>query len=386
MEVVVYKELAESVIKKLNKMNEKAKKYNVSFSFAEVGETLVTVHVMSNGCEIGKYTAIGVRFEIECDTLIKANGWTVCAMIEHGKEYNIVTNFGSYQAGKEWYTAKPKCDHCHINRHRKTTYLVKNESGEIRQVGSSCLMDYTGISPVTAVLWAEIKVMSEDEVRCSKAEWERGIYTRIYSVRNIIALSYDAIKKYSYRKSGELYSTRDIVTKSVMFYKRPSKDGLKEADRIIDWLRRQSELLDTGRADWDKTNDIVKHCIPLVLFGYAKTNQIGWLAYLPVLYRKTKEYNAQKAWSVRSGYVGEAGDYITIKIKSINLLKSWENQWGLTYLYKIVDTDDNVFIWYAPSVCEATSGESIRAMVKGHNEWHSTKETIITKCKVLDNQ
>ena len=38
------------------------------------------------------------------------------------------------------------CDHCETTRRRKTTVLVRSETdGEVRQVGRSCLFEYTGI-------------------------------------------------------------------------------------------------------------------------------------------------------------------------------------------------------------------------------------------------
>ena len=49
------------------------------------------------------------------------------------------------------------CDHCGFNRRRKQTYvLYEAETGELRQIGSTCLKDYTGAhNPERIAAWAE---------------------------------------------------------------------------------------------------------------------------------------------------------------------------------------------------------------------------------------
>lgn len=45
------------------------------------------------------------------------------------------------------------CDHCHTTRTRRTTVLVQNEgTGEVRQVGRSCLKDFLGWSTLPVFL------------------------------------------------------------------------------------------------------------------------------------------------------------------------------------------------------------------------------------------
>lgn len=93
MKVTVYAELAEDVRKKLDRLAKKAAGYGVSFSYTESNEVPVVVRVMGvdPACpsimhEVSRHTVAGIEFEIECDGLIKANGWKVCAKIEHGKK------------------------------------------------------------------------------------------------------------------------------------------------------------------------------------------------------------------------------------------------------------------------------------------------------------
>lgn len=393
MKVTVYAELAEDVRKKLNRLAKKAAGYGIPFSYTESDEIPAVVRVMgvdparpSVLYEVSRHTVAGVEFEIECDGLIKANGWKVCAKIEHGEKGNIVTGFAGYHAGQEWYTAKSNCDHCRVNRFRSMTFLVENEAGELRQVGSSCLKEYTGISPVTAAMWAEIQDLSEATMDCTEAVWVSRSPTWMYEVQNILAHACDVIREFGYRKSDEPNSTKEFVLDRITAHEVPSESGLREADEVMAWVREQDALLSAGNIDWNAVSDIVKNCIPLVLSGYAKMSHVGRLAYLPLAHqryveRKARE-TAQQTADKHSEYVGEVGERITVKTETIHLLASWDNQWGVTYLYKLVDVDGNIFIWYASRPCSATGGETIKATVKDHGERNGVKQTIVTRCSI----
>ena len=78
-------------------------------------------------------------------------------------------------------------------------------------------------------------------------------------------------------------------------------------------------------------------------------------------------------------------------VVSIKLLTSWETQYGMTYLYKMVDENGNVFIWYASKrfgkfdpdgAWEDFSQAKIKATIKDHTERDGVKQTVVTRCKV----
>ena len=104
MTFTVYAELAQEVSKKLDRLAKKAAGYGVPFSYAmgeehpqkvsvsDVDPVTNTIH------KIASYPVAAVDFEVECDGLIRANGWTVLAKVEHSDKGNIVTTFGGCKA------------------------------------------------------------------------------------------------------------------------------------------------------------------------------------------------------------------------------------------------------------------------------------------------
>lgn len=383
MTFTVYAELAPEVSKKLDRLAKKAESYAIPFAYS-MGEehpqkvAVREVDTLSQTIQtVSTYTVAAVDFEVECDELIRANGWTVRAKVEHGDKGNVVTAFGGYKAKAEWFTAAPHCDHCQTNRFRSVTFFVEHEDGSMRQVGRTCLKEYTGISPATAAMWAEVQDLVDTGMDCTRSEWDARGLIPMFSVLRILAHAYDAVKEFGYRKSAEKNSTRSMVTERVMSGAEPTAEGLARAELVSGWL------VGMDRAD---ASDLENNCITLALGGYAKVQQFGLLAYMPVAYERHQERMAckaaQEAAGARSEFIGDVGQRITLKAVTVALLSSWDGYYGTTWLYKFVDENGNVYIWYASRPCTAEDGATIKATVKDHNERDGVKQTIVTRCCV----
>ena len=98
----VYADKAEEVSKRLDKLAKKATRYNVPFSYTVSDEHPETVNVFDDfSHKAGSYKVAAVDFDIACEELIKANGWTVLAKVEHGDKGNVVSCFGKQKARSE---------------------------------------------------------------------------------------------------------------------------------------------------------------------------------------------------------------------------------------------------------------------------------------------
>lgn len=415
----VYEDLAQEVSKRLERLSKKAAKYEIPF-FYEMGEEHPeTVRVLGVGPDgvasvMSSHTVAAVDFAVECEGLIKANGWTVCAKIEHGEQGNIVTGFDGHEVLPEWYTVAPNCDHCHVNRPRSVTFVCKNESGEYRQVGRTCLKEYTGIAPAMAAIWAEVQDMLDTGMDCAADEWGSREATKMYSVADILGHAYDLIEKFGYRKSEERMSTKEQTVERLLAGSSPSDEGMVHARELISWLSGLDEVAKAEdrlrREAWEEAEacadeygapatvrrtpntvgDVERNCIPLALSGYAKLSHVGRLAYIPVAYqrhlermeREAAKEEARQSAAETSEYVGSVGERLAIKIAEATLLTSWDGYYGTTWLYKFKDESGNEFIWYASRPCEAEGGATIKATVKDHKERDGVKQTILTRCQV----
>jgi hypothetical protein len=82
----------------------------------------------------------------------RLEGWEVVGRLDHDDGGSGRLSFAGPGIERgAWSGAEPWCEHCGLLRRRTVTYLVRDGSGEVRQIGSSCLRDYTGHDLARAV-------------------------------------------------------------------------------------------------------------------------------------------------------------------------------------------------------------------------------------------
>ena len=202
MEITVYASKADEVQKRLDRLAKKAARYGVAFRYERSEEHPADYAIREvdyiNNCirTVQVVQVAAITFEVFADGLICANGWQVIAKIEHGDAGNIVTPFTD-ATDNAWYSAEHKCDHCNSNRFRAVTFIVEKD-GIRKQVGRTCLKDYTGIDPATCAMWAEIRdyVVGEDDMAGYESEFGGKGIARMYPVTQAIGLAIDCIRQY----------------------------------------------------------------------------------------------------------------------------------------------------------------------------------------------
>lgn len=84
-----------------------------------------------------------------------------------------------------------------------------------------------------------------------------------------------------------------------------------------------------------------------------------------------------------SEWVGNEGEKITFD-GVVENVSSFEGYYGITWIYRFRDTDDNVYVWFASRRQNVISDMkvSVRATVKKHDQYKEVKQTIITRAKL----
>jgi len=429
MERTVYAGMVGDVTKRLDRIAKKAARYGVPFSYS-VGEehpqevAVYAVDYVNHVQYVDKtYTVAAVDITIECEGFVKANGWRVLARIEHGDAGNIVTGFMGAEIDPAWYTVASRCDHCGTNRARSVTFMVEHENGERRQVGRSCLKDYTGISPDLAVMFAAV-VDIFPGMDCTADEWNERHPAVMYSTRLVLAHAFDEVAAHGYIKKNEKDCTREAVADKVREGVTPSAAGIAEAEKMVAWLvecgtqdeaddaelralyesafdeagdgdpeeqKRYYKRCDEVYRDWRRLGALERDCVPLARSGFTKASGFGRLAYIPVAYKKflSRKAEAEAREAERldaakaSHHVGTVGERVEFVAKKAEFITSWETQFGRTFLYKFTDENGNVFVWFASGAFDEHNGITVRGTVKKHDERDGVKQTVLTRCKIV---
>jgi NTP pyrophosphatase (non-canonical NTP hydrolase) len=75
----------------------------------------------------------------------KIEGYKLLGVISHGVGpggTNLLSSFGANRIPGKYKNASSICEHCHVARKRNLTYVIQDNDGRIKQIGTSCLDDY----------------------------------------------------------------------------------------------------------------------------------------------------------------------------------------------------------------------------------------------------
>ena len=180
---------------------------------------------------------------------LENKNWEFIGTIFHkdrssGEQNEIITS-NSQSVPKEFYSKKPNCDHCNLKKEgltaRKYTYIVKNKNDNTyKQVGSSCLENYTGLNADLVSLFEKVLL----KINKTTNEFEKGSSERSINNNNDRYLGDDVkMAIYAVMKTTDTpYASQKEVLNML---KVPSsyqkyKDEIKEIDN---WLKENNEEL-----------------------------------------------------------------------------------------------------------------------------------------------
>lgn len=383
----------EELRKAAAKIQKKAIKHGCKVVFEEIDEFFKT-ETDKDGNEITRKYIV-----VEAEGEAKAEGWVFAGTIEHTKVGNILRSVSDEHKIPERYRdAEPYCEHCHTKRARKDTYVVYNEeTGEFKQLGKSCLKEYTnGLSLNMAAMVLEW--LKEVEEYCSYTGTSRKVY---FDVKEVSKYFVETMRKLGWANS----SAEELSTKNVAMNFYDLDHGChwlnKEEKERFETLKNKTEFNADNTTDeyleaaldwakgWDghEYNDYRDNLKVIASMEYCEWKHLGYLASLYMAYDKDMkreikrmERNKSKA---QSEFVGEVKDKVSCSVKEFKCLTSWETQWGVTFLYEFITEEGNVLIWKTGKwIDEDGQPRTITGTVKAHNEFRGVKQTELTRCKI----
>ena len=356
--------------------------------------------------------------EVEVDGVYVIKGWQFVGTIEFTELGNIIRVADSSFEGKipARYLHTPKiCEHCGKIRNRKDTYLIYNvDSGEFKQVGSTCLLDYTkglDANECASIMSCLDKVstlsdfdFSEDSFFGNGFDSTSCGFDRTF----VLPLVYAYVSKYGYERMFEGRGTAQDVRICVL---REWNYLGEEMSKYYE--DRYNSLVMPSDEEMNAINEFAKAHLEDE-FGYMRNASIAWLkksveyrdfglvaSFVATYLKEMKKQELQNAKIADSNneWVGNVGDRITIKVASLRCL--WSNSievawhtYAQTFFYEIKDEEGHTFTWKS-STCldryfdeddckwvELAQPKEIVATIKGHSEYKGLKQTVLTRGKV----
>ena len=401
----IYEENMPKFEKALNRIKNKCEKYDCPFVYNEIGEEfkVETITTDEDGTILTSPIEITRRFvvvEVEAKPVI--DNWELIASLEHTKEGNIIHSVrNDIEIPKRYYNVAPYCEHCNTKRYRKNSFIVRNtETNEFKQVGKTCLNDFTG--NINAEWLASFYAMFDKLAEFEAPQGGCSNNTRYFPAVDLLAYTVAVTNIYGYCKSGANNATGETVKD---FYIVSECGGypfgnerIKEKMQSVNFKVTAEDTATAKKiiayvdsiADTNNYIHNIKTLCASDMVAYKNVNLLvsAITCYNRELERRAKE-DARKKEAGNSNHIGNIKDRLTINITSWKCLTSWCNCYDgynetTTFLYQFVDNAGNIFVWKTQKYfTEDAELQTITGTVKAHNVFRDIKQTELTRCKVM---
>lgn len=379
---------------KIAKINERARKRGFTGRYELTG---TLTYVTSRDMLGFERTEVYYDAELTGDPP-QYGGWTFLARIDTVAGGFIVNHApGVTEIPVDRDTLKPGyCDHCQTNRARRNTYLAFNaDTGETKQVGSTCLKDFTGHD--RPLVWGGKGLDPED--------WGGGGAPDAWDVDTVLAYAYAATFEFGYVKVDDYgnLSTKD-TTYGLLTGRKPF--GMEDRDWADLLTRVGAHVNDVGpkvaevkayilSEDFNGGSSYVENLKVLLAGEYIETKHLGLVASAPQSYLRHLERQAQREvqqqqqasfkQSDANVYVGTVKERLELTL-TVKATRPIEGQYGTTMLYTLTDDEGHLFKWFSSNWLfnENVGGRyHVKATVKDHDDYLGTKSTVLTRVALV---
>ena len=337
-----------------------------------------------------------IHLTVEAPVWSLPGGWRLLAVLEHGSGDVIIRAAGEQPDGKlaRWHGAESYCEVCHTRRRRNKTIIIEDENGKQMQVGTSCVRPFLGIDPeavlsMTANYIALIDIIDDDDFDLKQVR-----ETEVLNPLDVLSMAVHIINEagYTSRRKATMYEhpTANFVEAALISYDgwgKPSEDEENRAAQVLNWMTNIP-------SDDAVQNDYLYNLKALASREYWKFEHIGLATSAVAAYMRREAEKAEQA-ARPSNWVGEVKQRLTFHLTYKRLAFASDSRCGVTFGHVFEDAQGNIFFWTTSNngFFDADGGWvefepgmqlTMKATIKAHETYRDVKQTIITRCKVIE--
>lgn len=363
--------------KKINRIGKKLTKNGKTFTFVRLADTIENLpiyeaygNVMT---KVGEMVTDIANYEFDMETL-KLGDFHVVSVLEHKDGGNMVYQIDPTIDTPDMYRETASyCEHCNHSRARNKTVVLIDADGCFKQVGTTCIHEYTGINGLDVIKnYADIQELITNDRELYVDSNNRPSGSPYVKTATYLQHSLSAISQEGYVKEG--YKCTKVVAFDNALQRDMEDDETVQAQEIINFFTTNT------------FSDTFLHNIKMMLKEeYCKMS--GFVAYAPVAYQKEIAKLAPKTAEKEkkeSKFCGKVGEKITTEVTLVNKF-GYETQWGYNLIHLFADTNGNVFKWTTTSISlEVGVKLQLTGTVKAHDVYKDVNQTVVTRCKVVE--
>ncbi|MBZ5709663.1 DUF3560 domain-containing protein [Nannocystis pusilla] len=339
--------------------------------------------------------------EVQLDGEVpKVPGWKVLGVLEHTAEEDLEAGVDTGVIVREapgetvparYRSAGPDCEHCQVRRRRKDTVILQDKDGNVKQVGRSCLADYTGSSDAESRIkaflawqehWGQIRELMDDHGL--DEQWAMDAPSRVLSLARFLAWVARCVHSdgfVSAKAEGQRSSSSNCALAAHEASKQPDADRtapepeyLAQGEEARAWARENLVVGDDKSTFDHNLAVIVKR--DYVDFRTARMAVWIFQKWRQAKFPRTFEQNRSE-WRPES-----VGEKVTMRlaVKRVHPEAS-ESQYGPRDLYVLADDAGREVVLFTAAANGPDEGDvvELKAEILKHDSYRGRKQTLIAK-------
>lgn len=388
----------ESFEKKIARIRRKAERAKVDFSYKRL-------EPIQKETDLPGVTVECVPVMVECK--IHYENWIVIAVLDHHEVGNVIHLVeGEWKPSAElalpsrFRTAKSFCEHCNTMRSRNKTVVIYNtQTKQFKQVGTTCLREYTGGIDAEAIAAFEEAIKSPEEFLGVSGGSKFFIETKDYlsAVVATMSLYGFASKKKAAEINEEARYNNNVkgveatCTRAVHLMTNNEKPNEMSNKWHNIYKSKDTEAFVEDALEWIKSynepNDFMENLRVICSGSHIKVSDVGFAACLMDLYKRHLEYEKTRKQKEQENemyrYYGEVGEKITLNGR-LACVTSYSTQFGVMFIYKMI-YNSAIFVWKTSKylgIDDSGAEVNLVGTIKEHSEFRGVKQNMLVRCKV----
>jgi hypothetical protein len=395
-------------LNEIARLNKKAARIGVSaIQFEDLGKVTKTRHIISKD-EDGNEDVRTVPMDVQRYSLSLPEPadcqWVAIVKItpmDNGEAFVEAMPAGTSADVDAWKNADAKnCDHCHTHRARAISYVVRHKTdGRVLQLGRNCFGDYIGKDTLAALEFQSVIMQmfgGEDgfwpmeaggmrsvpvakvvdcvlfaEVLRRTEGWKNNVRNPLdggLEVEGTHRIAGDCIKSWQVSRGGDNSPRVKNLLAAVTDADRAA------AAAIV--ARMQDEPVS------DEFGETLKNLSDYEWIPSRKANLAAYMGQF--LHNVDRKANEARLNATRV-YVGTVGQRELFENLTCVRCSAIDTDFGTLYINAFNDQNGNVLVWKTGSVNFAEGDKvTLIGTVKEHSDYRGTKQTILSRCKELD--
>ena len=388
----------ESFEKKIARIRRKAERAQVDFSYQRL-------EPIQKETDLPGVTVECVPVMVECK--IHYENWIVIAVLDHHEVGNVIHLVeGEWRPSAElalpsrFRTAKSFCEHCNTMRSRNKTVVIYNtQTKQFKQVGTTCLREYTGGIDAEAIAAFEEAIKSPEEFLGVSGSSKFFIETKDYLSAVVATMSlYGFMSKKKAaeineeaRYNNNVKGVEATCTRAVHLMTNNEKPNEMSNKWHNIYKSKDTEAFVEDALEWIKSynepNDFMENLRVICSGSHIKVSDVGFAACLMDLYKRHLEYEKTRKQKEKDiemyRYYGEVGEKVTLNGR-LACVTSYSTQFGVMYIYKMI-YNSAIFVWKTSKylgIDDSGAEVNLVGTIKEHSEFRGVKQNMLVRCKV----